>query len=482
MNEMLCFLNSHPEIRDVVLLVGRDYIYENLKQILKNINVDKMVLVSSFSKEKIKEIQMCLEHDKAINSIKVPSRFEYVDICEFKGLDSKWALYAEWIKPQILLKVKNWKPTYFLGDIWEDYVTAFKIWESYKEHTEHILIKTRRMGKNPQILEWNKEDNDVELSVIFPMYNVAKYLDQCISSVTEWKAPYVEFLFVNDGSPDNSREIVLKWTQQDSRVKLLDKPNGGCASARQYGLDKARGKYIGFIDPDDYIDESMFRKLLRAAMMGSYDISYCGYNEYYENTKEIRKVEDTLGVPYCDGTSDRQKIIDLVAYCRVAIWRGIYKAEMLKGNNIHFYTDLRRFDDLPFKVETFAAAKSVIAVPEYLYYYRLARPGQDVSANDERLYVHFDIFKYLNESIAGQKNAILTDHLQMCKIQTHIYAIKKIKPELREYYLKHAKEDLETTGTLDRTYKLAKARIGQENADCYKAIMSGNVGFFNKVN
>ena len=71
----------------------------------------------------------------------------------------------------------------------------------------------------------------------------------------------------------------------------MDKPNGGCASARQYGLDKARGKYIGFIDPDDYIDESMFRKLLRAAMMGSYDISYCGYNEYYENTKEIRKVE-----------------------------------------------------------------------------------------------------------------------------------------------------------------------------------------------
>ena len=65
------------------------------------------------------------------------------------------------------------------------------------------------------------------------MYNVEKYLDQCIESVTAWKAPYVEFLFVNDGSPDHSREVVLKWAKQDTRIKLLDKPNGGCASDRQ---------------------------------------------------------------------------------------------------------------------------------------------------------------------------------------------------------------------------------------------------------
>ena len=131
-----------------------------------------------------------------------------------------------------------------------------------------------RTDKEPQILEWIKNKNsDIELSVIFPMYNVAAYLDQCISSVTAWKAPYIEFLFVNDGSPDNSREIVLKWAEKDSRIKLLDKPNGGCASARQFGLERAQGSYIGFIDPDDFIDESMFRKLLRSAMTGSYDIT-----------------------------------------------------------------------------------------------------------------------------------------------------------------------------------------------------------------
>ena len=216
-------------------------------------------------------------------------------------------------------------------------------------------------------------------------------------------------------------------------------------------------------------------------MTGSYDISYCGYNEYYEDTKTQKRVDDALGVPYCDGTTNTQEILNLITYCRVAIWRGIYKAEMLKKNNIHFYTDLRRFDDLPFKVETFAAAKSVIAVPEYLYYYRLARPGQDVAADDERLYVHFDIFKYLNKSIADKNDGFLTDQLQMCKIQTHLYALRKIKDEFKEYYIKHAKEDLDSTGTFKRTYELARERIGQENANYYKAIEQNNVKVFSNL-
>lgn len=479
MNEISFFLNRHSEIKRVALLTGYEYTYEKLQVFLKDIMLDELIIITPCPEARAKEFQAKLRYDEFRELYHVPETVEYVDICDFNGLDGSWALCTEGVSPAVLLKVSHCNPTYLLADIQEDYVTAFKLWEMYKENTSHILIKTRRNGRADQILEWDRiESGDVELSVIFPMYNVEKYLDQCIESVTAWKAPYVEFLFVNDGSPDHSREVVLKWAKQDARIKLLDKPNGGCASARQYGLEHAKGRYIGFIDPDDYIDESMFRKLLRAAMTGSYDISYCGYNEYYEDTKTQKRVEDALGWPYCDGTNDPKRIMDLIIYCRVAIWRGIYKADMLKKHNIHFYTDLRRFDDLPFKVETFAMAQSVIAIPEHLYYYRLARPGQDVSADDERLYVHFDIFKYLNESIASKKNAFLTDQLQMCKIQTHLYAMRKIRDEFKKVYLKHAKQDLDTTGAFERTYALAKERIGQENAEYYKAIENENVDAF----
>lgn len=115
---------------------------------------------------------------------------------------------------------------------------------------------------------------------------------------------------------------------------------------------------------------------------------------------------------------------------------------------------------------------------DYLYYYRLERPGQDVSANDERLYVHFDIFKYLDKSIGEKRNQILNDCLQLSKIQTHLYALKKIKSEYKKTYLKKAQLDLDVMRDGSRTYKLALKHLGEENAKLYKAIMENNVGMF----
>ncbi len=380
----------------------------------------------------------------------------------------------------MLINLKYLKPTYLLVSIKHSRLSAFKIWENYKEFCEYIQIKTEFDNRRPKVLEWKKNtNNDIELSVILPTYNVEKYLDKCISTLIEWKAPYVEYLFINDGSTDGSRDVIRKWAQKDSRIKLIDKENGGCASARQYGLEIAKGKYVGFVDPDDFIDGQMYKKLLSAAIIGSYDIAYCGYNKFYENIGNMERVNDLLGEPYCSGTDDKKMINNFISHGMVAIWRGIYNAELIKKEKIHFYTDLRRFDDLPFKVEIYAAARSVVAVPEYLYYYRLARPGQDVSADDERLYTHFDIFKHLNDSIATKGNQQLIDHLQICKIMTHLWVISKIKPQLKKYYVKKAKEDLLTTGSIERTYKLARDRIGEENANLYKAIMQENIDKLN---
>ena len=127
-----------------------------------------------------------------------------------------------------------------------------------------------------------------------------------------------------------------------------------------------------------------------------------------------------------------------------------------------------------FKVETFAAARSVISLDENLYYYRLSRPGQDVAADDERLYVHFPIFAHLNESIAGQKNQKLTDYLQLCKLQTHRYALGKIKQEFVTEYISRARDDLNSTGSFLRTSFLIKQMLGKRSMLFYWAIMMKN--------
>lgn len=475
MREYECYMNQHTdEIKQLILFTGEGFEWWRIPELIDRTFVEEVILTGNITESYATEQLELIEKYRSSRRLK-KLRYQPVDdICPEDG--ERWAVLFVGIDNNIesIFQMLRIRPAWLFGEMSETTMSSFAVWEQFRKCCEHIQILTLRKDADPQLLDWTKRpDCDIELSVVFPMYNVEKYLDQCIQSVTAWDVDYIEFLFVNDGSPDKSREVVLKYAENDSRIRLLDKPNGGCASARQYGMERARGNYVGFIDPDDYIDESMYRKLLRAAMKGSYDISYCGYKEYYENTGDVRSIPDTLGWPYNKGVTDERKIRELIAYCRVAIWRGIYKMEMLKRADIHFYTEIRRFDDLPFKVETFAVARSVIAVEEYLYYYRLSRPGQDVAADDERLYVHFPIFKHLDESIGSKKDFRLNDWLLLCKMQTHRYALEKIKPEFVIEYARQAREDIlnTDTGSYLRTFDLVKRGLNKRSAVFYSAIV-----------
>lgn len=361
----------------------------------------------------------------------------------------------------MLMELAAKKPQALVGLMHGTNTSYLELWEAYRNVSQYIYLRYLLQNGKVEVLDWKKTENDVELSVIFPVYNVAKYLDQCIASISEWKAPYVEYLFINDGSPDHSRDIILQYAAKDSRIKLIDKPNGGCASARQKGLEVAKGRYIGFIDPDDFIDPDMFRQLLSRALLGSYEVCYCGYNFFYENTQTFDPVSDALGDPYAWGTTNRDEIQKMIMYQRVAIWRGIYLRDLLGRAKINFQTNLRRFDDLPFKVEVCAQARSVVAIPQYLYYYRLNRPGQDVSCTDERLYVHFDIFKHLDEVANRLDESKLKDYIQVCKVQTHAYALEKLEPQYVKEYVRRAREDFRQNVGIVRTLMCLRKWLGK---------------------
>ena len=335
--------------------------------------------------------------------------------------------------------------------------TNFHYWELFKQSSKSITAARVIDDYRNEVLEWtNSQSFDYELSIILPVYNVEKYIEQCIKTITSWKAPYIEFIFVDDGSPDNSSSIIEKYIKSDNRIKLFKKTNGGCASARQYGVNQSKGRYIGFVDPDDFIDPTMFQKLLARAMSGTYDISYCGYNEFYEETQTYAPVEDLTGKQFIFGVKERQDIEYLIAYRRIAIWRGIYSYEMIKNNDIVFHESLKRFDDLPFKVETLMCSKSVVSIDEPLYFYRMNRPGQDVSANDERLFVHFEIFKLL-EKFINERNIKNTWYLEIIKADTHMWALSKIEDKnLRIKYIQKIKEDYRSYPDFDYLKKLFK--------------------------
>ncbi|KUP23925.1 glycosyltransferase [Paenibacillus sp. DMB5] len=369
--------------------------------------------------------------------------------------------------------IETTKPKYLYGEVKFENFDYYEVWMRFSNFCEFILLSVTTKEYKNEIFEWTKGEYEVELSIILPVYNVEKYLIDCFKAIANWKVDFVEFLAVNDGSPDSSLAILEELAKQDSRIKIIDKPNGGCASARQMGLENSKGRYVGFIDPDDFTTPDMFLQLHRRAMLGQHQVAYCGYNEFYETTKTHKPVlADMLYEPYDKGTTDEKSIRKLITDLRVGIWRGIYSRQFLIDENINFNIEIKRFDDLPFKVEIFARAKSVVAIPEFMYFYRLQRPGQDIAITDERLYVHFQIFDYLDKKMDAGDREIM-DLLQLVKIETHLWAIKKLEPKYKRKYIKLMKKDLRINAGFIRNMLVSWRLRGSRRALTYSAVYLG---------
>ena len=122
-----------------------------------------------------------------------------------------------------------------------------------------------------------------KISVIIPVYKVEKYLNKCVESVINQTYKNLEILLVDDGSPDKCPEMCDAWAKKDSRIKVIHKQNGGVADARNIGIENATGKYIAFIDSDDYLNKTMYQKLFEKITTTNSDICMCGFINVYED-------------------------------------------------------------------------------------------------------------------------------------------------------------------------------------------------------
>lgn len=132
-----------------------------------------------------------------------------------------------------------------------------------------------------------------EISIIVPVYKVEPYLRKCVDSILAQTFTNFEVILVDDGSPDNSGKICDEYAIKDSRVRVIHKENGGLSSARNAGIDIARGKYLGFVDSDDYIAEDMYEVLYENLKFYDADISSVEIipfrDDKYENTSKEKK-------------------------------------------------------------------------------------------------------------------------------------------------------------------------------------------------
>ena len=122
------------------------------------------------------------------------------------------------------------------------------------------------------------QSNEINVSIIIPVYNVAEYLPQCLETVCGQTYKKLEIILVDDGSTDESGKICDEWKQKDERIRVIHKKNGGVSSARNEGLKVAKGEFIGFVDSDDWVEPDMYEKMKKR--MGSADVVMSGFFDY----------------------------------------------------------------------------------------------------------------------------------------------------------------------------------------------------------
>ena len=222
--------------------------------------------------------------------------------------------------------------------------------------------------------------NEKILSIIIPMYNVEKYIETCIESLINQDFDNYEIIIIDNGSSDKSYEICKSYLSKNKNIKLISQESGEPGKARNIGLNNATGKYIGFVDSDDYIYPHMFKKMIDIAERDMADIVICDFDKYYEDENKFVTVKNSLkeNVIY-----NKEEILEyyFTRELEAFAWNKIYKRELF--SNIRFDEGIF-YEDIYPTYRLIQKAKAIVKVDEPLYIYRQRKNNITSSYSDKK--------------------------------------------------------------------------------------------------
>lgn len=310
--------------------------------------------------------------------------------------------------------------------------------------------------------------NQIKVSIIIPIYNVEEYLEECLLSALKQTLKEIEIICVNDGTPDNSMDIVNKYAKEDSRIVIVEKENGGLSSARNAGMEAAKGEYVYFLDSDDYILEDAMEVLYEQAHDNDLDDIYFDAESFFES--EDLKEEMSVYVDYYVRKADYSQIVtglemlkkmDENNEFRPSACLQMAKREFLLENKIQFYNGIIHEDNL-FSLECMLEAKRVKHVPQQ-FYMRRVRAESIMTATKEFkssfgyymcLEGILDRLKDKNDYSPEIQEAIIN---RLCNIQSN--ALNKIM-EIPEEEMEEFMESLPIRSRV--MYKMMVQRMAEE--------------------
>lgn len=215
-----------------------------------------------------------------------------------------------------------------------------------------------------------------KLSIVALVYNLEKYLPRCLDALVNQTLQEIEILCVDDGSTDSAPQIIEDYQKKyPDKIKVFHKENGGEFTTRNYGLKRAQGEYVTFVDTDDYVEPNWAEKLYNAAKQNDADIAVCGFERIDLNTGKVVGKDMTS---HGNVTKMVDPKDDFVLFINPAPWNKVYKREIIKDFE---FLPFRGFNDTLFLISTYTRVKKIAFVPDVLYHYFLRYDSQIHTVN-----------------------------------------------------------------------------------------------------
>ena len=258
-----------------------------------------------------------------------------------------------------------------------------------------------------------KNNKDL-ISIILPVYNVEKYLDKCMETIINQTYKNLEIILVDDGSPDNCPHMCDEWATKDKRVKVIHKPNGGVSTARNEGLKVAKGNFIGFVDPDDFIDVTMYEELYKCIKEKDAHMAMCRFTKTTENGEIINYIETRFN----DITNENIFLFYLLNYyfkkdgniytdnIMGSNWRVLYKRDFIGTQK--FIEGVALAEDLIFNMELIKKDTKIALVDKSLYYYLIRNASALHTYNEKKINDQIILANTLHKIL---KNKVSTEML-----------------------------------------------------------------------
>lgn len=299
-----------------------------------------------------------------------------------------------------------------------------------------------------------------EISIIIPVYNTSEYLEQCISSIVNQTFKDIEIICVDDGSTDNCLGLLKKFADQDSRIFIIhrEQKSGSAAVPRNLGMSYAKGKYIIFLDSDDYFEHEMLEKMYNCAEEKNADLVMC--DNYVVSSVDglVKDFEGELHHKYIfqhDVFSYKDIPDRIFQISNAAIWHKLILRDLLVDYQLNFQENVPILDDIYFVNLLLVLSKRIYILDEKLVYYRKARPGGQTTAiekNKESIYLAFkELNKYLVENKIYDEVKVSLQNWMLVTLEWWFYSIKKreIAEELFGLYKKDYFKELGLVGLDD---------------------------------